>query len=484
MKSLIAWLLIILAAAAVAGGGYWMGRRGAPGAKSEEPAETKTEEKPTATVSVVPVRRATISEQITAYGSIVAPPNETRVVSVPFESRVTKVLVAPGQTVAAGQPLIEVEGSAATVLMLQEASNAVAAAERDYQLVKQRYDQKLATNADLNTVENALRIAQGRLQALEQGGAGGPRQLKADARGVVSKVDVQLGQVVPIGGPLVEIASEDRIEAKVGVQAQDISYLKPGQPVRLWRDQDTGGEAIEGTIRLIGQRVDPTTRLTDVMVLLPPGVRLLLDSFVVAKMPRISATGLVVVREAVLPGEDGSTLFTVKDGKAVKHKVKVGIENDEQVQIIADDVAEGDLAVVVGNYELEDGMAVKVQETLTPPATTEPASTQPAETQPAGGPKAETQPSETQPARTQPAGTQPSSALQEPRRREDGGRVRPPYMSGDCRFAFGFRHSDLIRVSGIRISDFRLAVSQSRGRAASVYDFGAVKDDWAAEGRA
>jgi hypothetical protein len=258
------------------------------------------------------------------------------------------------------------------------------------------------------------------------------------------------------------------------------------------------------------------------MVLLPPGVRLLLDSFVVAKMPRISATGLVVPREAVLPGEDGSTLFTVKDGKAVKHKVKVGIENDEQVQIIADDVAEGDLAVIVGNYELEDGMAVKVQETLTPPATTEPASTQPAETQPAGGPKAETQPSETQPARTQPAGTQPSSALQEPRRREDakadakksnglstkntettksteerrrrrasvrvfdfplcalcglcglcdspravvfhpiarpasaedGGRVRPPYMSGDCRFAFGFRHSDLIRVSGIRISDF------------------------------
>jgi membrane fusion protein (multidrug efflux system) len=433
MKSSIAWVLVVIVVAAAAGGGYWTGHRHA--GKTETTAdkgESKPEEKPdkpSATVSVVPIRKATISEQITVYGSVVAPPNETRVASVPFESRVTKVLVAPGQPIATGQPLIEVEGSAATTLMLQEARNAVAAAERDLQLVRQRYEQKLATNAELNTAENALRLAQGRLQALEQGGAGGPRQLKADAPGVVSKVDVQIGQVVPIGGPLVEIATEDRIEAKVGVEPSDLAYLKPGQPVRLYRTDETGGEAIDGKIRLIGHRVDPMTRLTEVMISLPKNSRLLMESFVAAKMPRASATGLVVPREAVLPAEGGYTLFTVKEGKAVKHTVKIGIENDREAQVIADDVAEGDLAVVVGNYELDDGMEVKVQETITPPAATQaaetqpagaeppqtqPADTQPAETsqtQPAGTQPSQTPPAATQPSGTQPAGTQPSAAV-------------------------------------------------------------------------
>jgi membrane fusion protein (multidrug efflux system) len=406
MKSTIAWVLLAVAVLVSAGGGYWIGRRGAG---SSAAAPEKKDAEPIPTVSVAPVRKGLISEQITAYGTVVAPPAETRVVSVPFESRVTKVLVAPGQTIAAGQPLVEVEGSAATALALEEARNAVDAAERDLQLVKKRYDQKLATNADLNAAENAVRTATGRLQSLQQGGAGGPRQLKADAPGVVSKVDVQLGQVVPIGGPLVEIAANDRIEVRLGMEPSDLPFLKPGQPVRLNRTDDATGEAIEGQIRLIGQRLDPTTRLADVMVALPPGARLLLESFVVAKTARTTATGLIVPRDAVLPGEGGSTLFIVKDGKAVKHTVKTGIENDQEVQIIADDIAEGDAAVVVGNAELEDGMGVKVQETPTPPATTEPASTRPTQAQPAGTQPAETQPAETQPSETQPAGTQPAA---------------------------------------------------------------------------
>ncbi|HWE94687.1 MAG TPA: efflux RND transporter periplasmic adaptor subunit [Tepidisphaeraceae bacterium] len=404
MKSTIAWILVVVAVAAVAGGAFWAGRRTAP---DNAPPPEKKEPGPTATVGVVPVRKGMISEWITAYGPVVAPPAETRVVSVPFESRVTKVLVAPGQTLAAGQPTVEVEGSAATALALEEARNAADAADRDLQLVKKRYDQKLATNADLNTAQTALQTAQARLKSLQQGGAGGPRQLKADAPGVVSKVDVQLGQVVPIGGPLVEIAANDRIEVRLGMEPSDLPFLKPGQPVRLSRTDDATGESIEGQIRLIGQRLDPTTRLADVMVSLPPGARLLLESFVVAKTARTTATGLIVPRDAVLPGEGGPTLFTVTDGKAVKHTVKTGIENDQEVQIIADDVAEGDAAVVVGNAELQDGMAVKVQEATAPqPVETQPAATQPTETQPASS-----QPAQTQPAEPRPAGTQPSAVF-------------------------------------------------------------------------
>jgi hypothetical protein len=41
--------------------------------------------------------------------------------------------------------------------------------------------------------------------------------------------------------------------------------------------------------------------------------------------------------------------------------VQVGIENDTQAEVIASDVKDQDEIVVLGNYELEDGMLVEVQ---------------------------------------------------------------------------------------------------------------------------
>jgi RND family efflux transporter MFP subunit len=377
MKSWSAWIILVVAIAAAGGMGYWLGHRSAASGKDEAEAGAETKVEPTATVTVAPLRRATISTDIIAYGTVVVPASEISVVSVPFESRVTKMLVAPGETVTAGQPLVEVEGSAATLLSVEEARNTQAAAERDLEAVKQRYEQKLATNADLYTAENNLRTAQGRLKSLQQGGAGGPAQLKAEAAGIVSKVDVQIGQVVPIGNPLVEVAAQNRIEVHLGVEPEDAELLKAGQAVKLQPIDDADAKPITGKVRLIGQRVDPATRLVDVLVSLPPNTAMLLESFVVGTITRTSAGAMMVPRSAALPNEEGGyELFTVKDGKAVKHVIHIGVENDQDVQVIGEDLKEGDAVVTTGNLELEDGMAVRAQEGAQP-ATTAPAGTQP-----------------------------------------------------------------------------------------------------------
>ena len=73
-------------------------------------------------------------------------------------------------------------------------------------------------------------------------------------------------------------------------------------------------------------------------------------------------TALVAPRTAVLPDDDKQVLFTVKDGKAVRHEVKVGISTDDLVEVSADDLHEGDQVVVLGNYELENGMAIQTAE--------------------------------------------------------------------------------------------------------------------------
>jgi RND family efflux transporter MFP subunit len=377
-NSLSSWLILFLVVAAAAGGGYWFGHRGAAEGKAAESSpETAGDEKPIASVEVRPIRRGTITELTTAYGTVVAPANEVRVLSVPFEARVTKVLASPGETVAANQDLIEIEGSAATLLALTEAKNSSTAAERDLKLVRDRYAQKLATNSDLYLAENTFRTAQARLQSLDQSGAAGPQKLKSQSQGVISKIDVQVGQIVPVGNPLIEVAAQNQIEVKIGVDPEDVKFLTPGQAISLRRVHDSAG-AIAGKIRLIGQRVDPMTRLVDVLVSLPPGAKLMLDDFVAAQITKASAESLVVARDAVLPDDGGYTLYTMKDGKVKRRSVQVGLANDQELQIVGGGVAAGELAVVVGNYELQDGMAVEVQNATTPPSTapsTEPGAT-------------------------------------------------------------------------------------------------------------
>jgi membrane fusion protein (multidrug efflux system) len=389
MKPVIKWIVVVLVVAAAAVGGYWLGHRGAASGTPEGDAHSGADANagPIANVTVVPLRQAAISADIVAYGTIVAPPNEISVVSVPFESRVSKILVAPGETVKAGQSLAEVEGSAATVLAVEEAKNSQAAAERDLQAVKQRYDQKLATNAELYTAQNTLRTAQGKLKSLQQGGAGAPAQLKSESPGIVSKVDVQIGQVVPIGAPLVEVVAQNRIEAHLGAEPEDAESLAAGKAVELQPIDDPDAKPVAGTIRMVGRQVDPITRLVDVFVSLPPDVPLLLQAYVIGTIRRVSSDGFVAPRDAALPeGGGGYTLFTVKDGKAVKHSVRVGIENNRDVQVVGDGLKEGDLVITSGNLELDDGMAVQANAEAPPTqsssAQTSPAQTSPAQTQP------------------------------------------------------------------------------------------------------
>jgi membrane fusion protein (multidrug efflux system) len=179
--------------------------------------------------------------------------------------------------------------------------------------------------------------------------------------GVIAKVNVQDGQIVPAGGPLVEIVAENEIEVKLGVEAEDLAAAVEGAPISISPVNNPNAASVEGSIRLVTHRIDPATRLVDVYVALPEGTKLLLDSYVRGEIQHTEKNALVVPRSAVLPNESsGYQLFTVANNRAVKHTIKIGVQNAKEVQIIAKDLHEGMPVVTVGNYELEDGMAVEI----------------------------------------------------------------------------------------------------------------------------
>ncbi len=317
---------------------------------------------PVPQIQVARLERKTLTEKVIVYGSVVAQPGKTHSVSIAFETRVRHILVAPGQFVQEDEPLLEAELSPAAQVQFQQAKNAAEAARKELKQTQERFNLKLATNQDLSTAEKTARDAEAQLTALQRAGAGGDNRIHSDMAGVIAKVDAQDGQIVPPGGPLVEIVAENEIEVKLGVEAEDLSAAREGAPVTVVPVNDPTAANVEGSIRLITRRIDPATRLVDVYVSLPQGTKLLLDGYVRGEIWRTEKNTLVVPRSAVLPNESRQfQLFTVANNRAVKHTVKIGAENQKEFQVIATDLHEGDQVVTVGNYELKDGMTVEIR---------------------------------------------------------------------------------------------------------------------------
>jgi membrane fusion protein, multidrug efflux system len=315
---------------------------------------------PVARVEVVPIREGTVDVVTTAIGTVEAALGETETFSVPFESRITRVRVVDGQPVEAGEVLVELEPSPDAVLQVRQARQERDAARNQLDLAKQRMEMKLLTRQDLLQAEQALSAAELSVRSMEERGMNGEKTLRADAQGIVSRVDVQQGQVVPGGSALVETIGQNQIMVRLGVESEDANRLQVGQEVLL-EPVYADAERFGGKIFRMTREVNPQTRLVSVYVTPEAGAPLLLNEFVRGRMIIESQRGLVVPSEAVLPGDGAPVLFTVADGHAVKHEVELGPEGDGQVVVIGPSLRVGEPVVTAGNSELEVGMAVNVE---------------------------------------------------------------------------------------------------------------------------
>ncbi len=358
--------LITVFAVCLAFGGYKIFEGNAQKAIADSPAPEAGG--PVASVEVAPVKTQTITAAGTAFGEVVPAPNAVQVASVPYEIRVGQVMVSAGQKVARGEPLIQVEPSPDTLLQLGQAENSYDISKQNLAHVKQLFDLKLATNTQMLKAQEDFRKASLQLKNFQKMGVDGMRVIRADAGGLVSYVNVQDGAIVADGKPLVGTIAQNRLEVRLGMEPNAAGRLVQGQPVLLSPVNQQLPTGITGRVRKISRAVNSATRLVDVFVALPSAgagqsAGFLLGEYVMGKIQMASSYGMVVPRSAVLPEGGKYVLYTVSDGKAVKHIVQRGIESGNLALVSGGGLKPGDEVVVVGNYELKDGMAVKVPHT-------------------------------------------------------------------------------------------------------------------------
>ena len=353
MKNILISFLVVV----VAVGAAWHFLK--PRSAAPIPEETK----PVAQVETVTLAEGSIAQTIEVFGLVSTAPSGDHVIPAPYDIVIRKVHVSTGTPVAAGDILLEVDAAPDMRLAATAAHNAHALAEKSLAGTRERYELRLATRQELETAELAVEDTRLKDDSFLSRGIGGDGRIIAANAGVVGKVDLTSGTPVTMGTALLTVSNGTELEARLGVEATDLSRLSRGQSVALESANRPGHEKFAGMIRSVGASLDAATGTAEVRASLPPGGGLLLGEHLRAEIELAKKEHVLVVpRSAVLTSEDKLVLYTVKKGKAVRHEVQLGLASDDAVELTGGGLIAGDVVVTLGNYELEDGMEVQVAE--------------------------------------------------------------------------------------------------------------------------
>ena len=201
------------------------------------------------------------------------------------------------------------------------------------------------------------------------------KTIRAPFSGILGIRQVNLGQYLAGGDPLVTLQSVDPIYVNFGVPQQAAARVPIGRAVRVTTDGVTGAEWT-GRVTAIDSLVDEATRNIRVQATLAnPGGRLRPGMFVQSEVALgASQTVIALPASAISYAPYGDSVFVVSDLKDDSGKsyrgvrqqfVKAGPARGDQIAVLSG-IKPGDEVVTSGVFKLRNGAAVLVNNTVQP----------------------------------------------------------------------------------------------------------------------
>ncbi len=207
-----------------------------------------------------------------------------------------------------------------------------------------------AAAAQKKQAEAGLELARSQLAAAT---------LSAPYDGAVSFVNVNRGEIVSPGVPVVGLVEGGRLYAEFMVSEKQVGVLKAGQSLEI--TVPTVSKSATAVVTGISPSVDARSRMYRLRV----EVRTAEGSFkpgmmAEARLLEDSRTGCTAIpEECVVGGSVDPSVFVAKDGTAEKRPVKLGISDGRYIEILSG-VQEGDSVVQKGQTYLKHGAKIKV----------------------------------------------------------------------------------------------------------------------------
>lgn len=287
--------------------------------------------------------------------------------------KVSRRLVELGQAVRAGQVLgqldpqdLRLQQDAARAGLAAAEANAIQAAA-DLKRFKELKAQGFISEAELDrhntiatTAEASLR--QARAQAGVQSNQTSYAALVADAAGVITAVDMEPGQVVNAGMPVLTLAHDGPRDAvfavpeDLGQAVRGLVGKKDAVKVRRWGSN----EWVPATVREVAAAADPATRTFLAKADVGKAGFELGQSASVAFNTPVRVAGGVRIPLYALAERDGQSMVWVLDGQSMTVKPTPVVTGDVtgNIVLIAKGLAPGQEIVTAGVHALTPGQKV------------------------------------------------------------------------------------------------------------------------------
>ena len=183
----------------------------------------------------------------------------------------------------------------------------------------------------------------------------------ADFSGVISARNFEPGELCA-GQPILQLTQINKLKAYINVQENYFPYLKKGMKLTLTSDIYPG-KTFPASVEVVYPTIDPSSHTFSVKVLIPNASEVLRPGmYVTTSIPVGKVQGLLVPYQAVLKliGSNERYVFVNNNGVAKRVKVELGKRYDRDIEIISEDLKEGDELVVVGQGRLVDGVKLEI----------------------------------------------------------------------------------------------------------------------------
>jgi membrane fusion protein (multidrug efflux system) len=186
-------------------------------------------------------------------------------------------------------------------------------------------------------------------------------QIVAPTGGVLNHLPVEQGEYVQAGTAVADIVQNDIVKVAVDVPERDVPFFSPGQTEEVLADIKGRPQSFAGTITFISSVADEKTRSTRMEIKLPnPNGVLHSGQIVRTRLTRqILKDAILIPLLAVIPMENGYTVYVVEGSQAQRREIQIGIIRGDRVQVTAG-LEAGDRLIVTGHRFVSPGQEVKV----------------------------------------------------------------------------------------------------------------------------
>ena len=185
--------------------------------------------------------------------------------------------------------------------------------------------------------------------------------VRAPFAGVISAKNYEDGELYA-GQPIVVLTQIQTLKALIAIPETYYPNVKKGMQVQL-TSEIYPGETFPATIDIVYPTVDPASHTFQARLRIPNGaLKLRPGMYVKTRMSLGMDHAMVVPYQAVqkMTGSNDRYIFLDDNGTAKRVFVKLGQRFDENIEIISDELQEGDRLVTVGQARLVDGAKLNV----------------------------------------------------------------------------------------------------------------------------